>query len=74
MRRRNQIRPLPAASRAAAERQQAARADIYDMIHPSNAKCRLVVFNRPKPRGFGLSLRSMAFVLSLAREEHRGLF
>jgi hypothetical protein len=40
----NQIRPLPVAGKTAAERSQAARADIHDITRPSNGKCSLVIF------------------------------
>ncbi len=74
MSQRNQIRPLPAAGRAAAERTQTTRADVHHMAHPTNGEGKLVLFDKLKPHGFGLSLGPMAFMPSLAREEHRGLF
>jgi hypothetical protein len=44
------------------------------MAHPTNGEGKLVLFDKLKPHGFGLSLGPMAFMPSLAREEHRGLF
>ena len=58
---RDHIRPLSATGWAVTERPSAARADIHDMAHPSNGKCRLVFFDEPKPHGFWLAKNTVAF-------------
>jgi hypothetical protein len=75
MSQRDQIRSLPTAGRAVAERTQAAWTDIHDMAHPANGKRRLGLFDEFKPsHGLHANRCRAAPSRLLAREEHRGLF
>ena len=70
----NHVHALPAAGRTAAEGPQATRADIHHLAKPICRKGTYVFFDKPEPHGVGQSLGPMAFLPSIARKEHRGLF
>ena len=70
----NHVHALPAAGRTAAEGPQATRADIHHLAKPFGRKGTYVFFDEPEPHGVGQSLGPMAFLPSMARKEHRGLF
>lgn len=74
VRQRHRIGTLSAAGRATAQSRQPTWADIHDAAHPANGERRPVFFNESEPHGVGHSLEPMAFMPSMAREEHRGLF
>lgn len=62
MRQRDQIRPLPAAGRTAAERPQTTTADSHNTTHQINGKCRSVFFDELKPHSFWLAKNTVAFI------------